>query len=689
MTTRTLVAAGLYMVPAVLFTEIARQLWTYRQTRRPRTQLFTVLLVTTTVLALHYLVLVARAVFPGGLTPNPMQEIATPWHGEIEVSWIVSLMLLRHLLKLTPVPERSPSRAWLAGNYGLGTVGALALLALRLWPGTTETQQIYAHRVFEITFSTLGLLCFAQFARNARPGRWGPEAAGEMRRPDVRLVRFFIVSALLAVPIVWLAGGGEFAMISFEVLMGFAIAGPMATRMAGHVVPGMLATLTLVAVTSAVLAGYTRALSHVAPAYHPLLGVGAVCGMLVIATEGQAVLRSALARLFLRRHWRRTLELHAFMQTLSPEIGVVECCRRTLAELVEVRHLPGAAIVFADGETLVQGSFDLETIRRVWPTGAAAAALPPGTYGTVELRELPLALREALIQANVSLGAAAIRSRRRHWGHLFMNTGFFGGTVREDDADTLTSLVDQLALHLDAADLLARTVAVERSLAHAEKLAAIGELAARFAHDIRNPVTAARSLAQQLARDPTAPENAEHAGIILEELERVERQVRDLLRFARREELHFEPVDVGALVRGMLVRLKRRLEAAGVTTDVSAPSGLVVRGDRDKLDQALVNLVENAADAMAEATERRLTFALDSENGTVAMRISDTGPGVSPDALPRLFEPFYSGKPNGTGLGLAIAKRTIDAHGGRIAADQPPGSGLAFTIELPVERGDA
>jgi signal transduction histidine kinase len=689
MTTRTLVAAGLYLVPAILFTEIARQLWTYRRVRRPRNQLFKLIPIVATVLAVHYLVLVARALVPGALSPNPMREILTPWHAEIEVSWILSLVLVRHLLKLTPVPEQPPSATWLAGNYGLGLAGAIALLAFRLWPGATEAHQILAHRVFEITFTTFGLLCFKQFRRNARPGRWGPEAAGEMRGPDVRLVRIGLVSAFLAVPTIWLAGGGEFAMIAFEVLMGLAIAAPIATRMAGHVLPGFVVTYTLFAATAVVLVAYSRVFASIPVAYRPLLGAGTVLVVLAIASEGQMLLRAGVARLFLRRRWRRALELQHYMQTLSPEIGVVECCRRTLAELVRVRQLPGAAILFADGEALVDGTFDLEPLRRVWPCGAAAAALPPGTYGTVELRELPLELREALIQSNVSLGAAAIRSRRRHWGHLFMNTGFFGGTIREDDAETFATFVDQLALHLDAADLLARTVAVERSLAHAEKLAAIGELAARFAHDIRNPVTAARSLAQQLARDPTAPENAEHAGIILEELERVERQVRDLLRFARREELRFEPVDLGALLRAMLARLRPRLDAAGVTAEVAAPHGLVVRGDRDKLDQVLVNLVENAADAMAETSERRLTFALGAENGTVAMRISDTGPGVPADALPRLFEPFYSRKANGTGLGLAIAKRTIDAHGGRIAADQRPGSGLAFTIELPVERGDA
>src|SRR5262245_22607238 len=189
MTLRNLVAAGLYLLPAVLFTEIARQQWIFRRFRRPKGRLFQLMPIVTTVLAIHYGALVARALVPGALSPNPMHEILTPWHAEIEVSWLVSLVLVRHLLRLTPLPEDPPSTAWLVGNYGLGIGGAAALLALRLWPGATETQQVIAHRVFEVTFGVLGMLCFVQIARIARPGKWGPENAGELRGPDVRLVR--------------------------------------------------------------------------------------------------------------------------------------------------------------------------------------------------------------------------------------------------------------------------------------------------------------------------------------------------------------------------------------------------------------------------------------------------------------------------------------------------------------------
>ncbi len=685
MTLRTLVAAGLYLVPAVLFTEIARQQWVFRRARRPRGRLFQLAPIVTTVLAVHYGALVARALVPGAMSPNPMQEIRTPWHAEIEVSWLVSLVLVRHLLRLTPLPEEPPSAAWLVGNYGFGTASSIALLAVRLWPGSTPVMQEVAHRIFEATFTILGVLCFMQFRRTARPGVWGPEAAGEMRGPDVRLVRIGIASAFVAVPVVWLAGGGEFSMLSFEVLMGLAVAAPFATRMAGFVLPESIVTLKLVLTTGLLLGAYTWALPRTPAAFQPLLGWVTVLGILAFATTGQRLLRSAVRRVLFGQHERRTAELQAFMQHLSPELGVVECCRRALAELVRVRQLPGAAIILADGETLVHGAFDVEPLRRAWPLGAAAVVLPAGGYGTVELRELPPALRDALIQSDVGIGAAAVRSRRRHWGHLFMRTGFFAGTFSEADAEAFVALVDQLALLLDAADLLARTVAIERSLAHAEKLAAIGELAARFAHDIRNPVTAARSLAQQLARDPASPANAEHASIILEELERVERQVRDLLRFSRREELMLAPVDLGALVRATARAFDERSTARGIAIGLDTADGVVARADSEKLRQVLVNLVENAMDALENGRpHKHIDLAVTHEGRHAVIRVADDGPGIPPDAQARVFEPFVSLKSSGTGLGLAIAKRTIDAHGGAIGFTSRPGA-TAFEIRLPLD----
>jgi signal transduction histidine kinase len=377
-------------------------------------------------------------------------------------------------------------------------------------------------------------------------------------------------------------------------------------------------------------------------------------------------------------------KLQAFLATLSPELGTVECCRRSLAKVVEVMDLRGAGIVlFSNSAALVHGTVDLDPVRRVWAQ-RSANDLPRRAFAGAELRELPLLVTEALIDANV-IGVLPIFSHDRRWGHMFISTGFLETATSDDNVGILRAFADQLALVLDGSELLARAVGVERSLAHAEKLAAIGELAARIAHEIRNPITAARSLAQQLAREPGSLHGEEHA-LILEELERVERQVAVLLRFARKEEFHFEPVDLGDLARATAEGFQSRLEAAEIELECEAAGGIIARADRDKLRQVLVNLIENAVDALQSVkAPRRLAIRVGSINGSAELEVADNGPGAPPEIVAHLFEPFFSRKEHGTGLGLAIAKRTIDAHGGRISVRNGDGLGLAMHIELPLE----
>ena len=139
-----------------------------------------------------------------------------------------------------------------------------------------------------------------------------------------------------------------------------------------------------------------------------------------------------------------------------------------------------------------------------------------------------------------------------------------------------------MALRLDAADLVTRVQAVERSLAHAEKLTAVGEAAARIAHDVRNPITAARSLAQQLVTEADDPFREEHT-MMLSELERVEHHVAALLRFSRRDEPNLVRVDVAEVVRRALAPLLSRLAADTVTVTLEAPDRLAIVADAEAL----------------------------------------------------------------------------------------------------------
>jgi signal transduction histidine kinase len=497
------------------------------------------------------------------------------------------------------------------------------------------------------------------------------------------------VAAMLTLLLVLaLTGGAPLTSVgglALHTVVELALAAPFVVRMLGRTVRAFLLTAILVSLTSVVyFAARLLATGTANAEVARLVDVAAIGVLLTLLGPGRVWLRGLIERTIFRRSRLRQAELQAFMQSLSPELGPLECCRRALAELRRVLRLRGAALVLRDGTALVDGAFRLDAITRVWPTGAAADALPARAFSEGELvRELPAAVREAMIEAEV-VWLIPIASPRCRWGWVLATEGLLTTPSSPEDLEEVGGFIAHLAVVLDAAELLARTIAIERSLAHAEKLAAIGETAARIAHDIRNPVAAARSLAQQLAHEPGAP-FAEELEVILGELARVEERVAALLRFARREELRLEAVDLAELARATADAFRARLDAADIGVAVDVEARVSARADREKVRQVLVNLIENAIDVLADrAGPRRVVIAVGGRNGSAAVRVADTGPGVAPDALARLFEPFFSLKAHGTGLGLAIAKRTIDAHGGRIAVTSTPGAGTTFEIELPL-----
>ena len=213
------------------------------------------------------------------------------------------------------------------------------------------------------------------------------------------------------------------------------------------------------------------------------------------------------------------------------------------------------------------------------------------------------------------------------------------------------------------------------------------ELSAQVAHEIRNPITAAKSLVQQMGEDPAAGENVEYAKVALDELDRVERSVAHLLRYARDEELRLEGVEIAEVIHSALATFDERAMRSGVAITTEFDADPRLRADADKLRRVLINLVGNALDALeaASAPDPAIEIAM-GENlaGTECwIRVRDNGPGIAPDQHERIFSPFYTSKQTGTGLGLALSKKVIEAHGGAIDADTAPGGGAEFTVTLP------
>lgn len=233
---------------------------------------------------------------------------------------------------------------------------------------------------------------------------------------------------------------------------------------------------------------------------------------------------------------------------------------------------------------------------------------------------------------------------------------------------------------------IAREVLQEKEQLRTEKQASLDELTATFAHEIRNPIAAAKSLVQQMGEDPTSHENVEYAKVALDELARVERSVSHLLKYAKEEDYKFENVNLAWVLDGALTQMRSKLEANSVAVSRAYLSGPMVRADADKLRQVFSNMIDNAIDAMESTKgERRLEFAIQNNGaGMAAVRIRDNGCGIADDKIGKIFNPFYTSKESGTGLGLGVAKKVIDSHRGTIQVHSTVGVGTEFVLEIPL-----
>jgi signal transduction histidine kinase len=258
-----------------------------------------------------------------------------------------------------------------------------------------------------------------------------------------------------------------------------------------------------------------------------------------------------------------------------------------------------------------------------------------------------------------------------------------------EEVQLLLGLATQIAITLENSSLY-------QEMKERDRLMALGEMAAGLAHEIRNPLGAIKAAAQYLAEpggEAGEHPSAEFLGIIVEETDRLDRVVSSFLDFARPAKGHAAKVDVRGAVQRTMQLLGPELEAAGCAWTLEMEPALPrVRIDVEQLRQVLLNLVKNAAQAMprgGEVTVRvvRRSRALPGADPKpwVQLRVTDAGPGIPEELLPKLFVPFVTTKDRGTGLGLAISQRIVNAAGGRIEVRTKLGAGTTFVVHLPGE----
>jgi signal transduction histidine kinase len=237
-----------------------------------------------------------------------------------------------------------------------------------------------------------------------------------------------------------------------------------------------------------------------------------------------------------------------------------------------------------------------------------------------------------------------------------------------------------------------REVRREKVMMQSEKQVSIDELSSTIAHEIRNPIAAAKSLVQQMGEDPQSVENVEYAKVALEELDRVERRISHLLKYAKEEEYTFAPVNLASVVDGALTQLRAKLDAAKVSVVRNYIAGPTVVADGEKLRQVFSNILDNAIDALDSVVEgRRIDLFIENgaraaSRGAATVRVRDNGAGIPPDKIERVFNPFFTTKEKGTGLGMAISKKIVEAHEGNIDVVSEPGRGTEFLVTLPLPQ---
>ena len=285
-----------------------------------------------------------------------------------------------------------------------------------------------------------------------------------------------------------------------------------------------------------------------------------------------------------------------------------------------------------------------------------------------------------------------LKAKEEVIGIIIADNLFTQRRITETDIQLLSTLANHAAVAVENARLygrleqqLKRMEQMQDRLLQMERHIASGEISATIAHEIKNPLIAIGGFARRLHRSmELANPNRETVGIIVEEVSRLERLLEQLRSFSHAPERGEENCDVNSIIQKILTLLRFEFETGNIKLETNLADGLPnVLVSEDEIKQVLLNLVQNAIQAMPNGGYLKLSSFCDGL--TVMVQIKDTGTGISSDILENIFKPFFTTKADGSGLGLALSHQIIKTHGGSIKLDESgPESGTIFSISLPV-----
>lgn len=269
---------------------------------------------------------------------------------------------------------------------------------------------------------------------------------------------------------------------------------------------------------------------------------------------------------------------------------------------------------------------------------------------------------------------------------LYNVIGLLAGTFARKDAKQRRELENNAA-RLDRSyhqlkEQAQQILTFEEQLLRASRLSALGELSAGLAHEIRNPLGSIRGTAE-IVKDPTtAPsQREEFAEILVREVDRLNQVVSNFLRFAKPAPVGRQAININQVVEELLEFSAAEYRRQRVEVSFERGALPAIPADADQLKQVILNILLNAVQALPAGGVVHVS-TIPGED-CVVVQIADNGPGIDPDVLPRIFNPFYTTRHDGSGLGLAISQRIVQAHGGQIEVRSRPGEGALFKIQLP------
>lgn len=278
-------------------------------------------------------------------------------------------------------------------------------------------------------------------------------------------------------------------------------------------------------------------------------------------------------------------------------------------------------------------------------------------------------------------------------GVILADNVYSGRPITEDHVKLLSLFSAQAALAIENADTyeelqmrVSQLHSAQDKIVHAEKLAAVGKMAAHVAHEIRNPLATIGGFARSILKHPENTDRVKrNVQVIAEESARLENMLKGVMDFSRPSAPILKTGDLNAVAERAFRTHVERLASRNIHADLDLDHSLPeIPFDENQLVQVLTNLLHNAADSMPEGGA--LTVRTRREGEDALLQVIDTGSGIPPEIMERLFSPFFTTKANGTGLGLAVTRKIVDDHGGRIEVNSQVGQGTTFSIFLPLQR---